>query len=263
MRAGRLLLFVAALAASAGCFGGVFGSYYRACGGDTDCKNGERCLATRGGNVCIDAPGSACTAAPDRCPAGTTCAVDGVCRTTCSVTSALSCVVGQVCSGTVCVGSDPRHDTLAGAGGSGGGMGGVSGGAGSLGGGSGGAGGASAGAGGVGGGTAGSGGVTAGVSGSAGSGGGAGGQVSIVPMTCAQAHDTAGCCGPSPGGTLVSAWYCQGGRLKHTDCGAESDCGWSASLPGYECAFGGGRRRTRAGHTRGRVGRRGCPTRRL
>jgi hypothetical protein len=239
MRGVRLLAVVAGLVVGAGCFGGVFGSDYRACGGDTDCKNGERCLATRGGNVCVDAPGSACTSTPGRCPDGTTCAPDGVCRTTCNVTGGLSCVVGQVCSGAVCVGSDPHHDPGVIASGAGGMTG--AGGAASAEGGMTGAGGAASGAGGAGAGTSGAG---AGAAAGAGGSGASGGQPNTAPTTCGQARGATGCCGPGVMPGHEYAYYCNAGDQAPSavDCTATGyQCEWfkvTPSMSGYGCTVG-------------------------
>lgn len=120
----RLMWFAAAaaIASAAGCFGGVFADDYRTCSSDPDCHNGERCLMTATGAVCVTSQDSRCTSNAS-CPGGTACGADGACRTACDASGSLPCLVGQACTDAVCVGIDPRHDpspSAAGAGGAGG-----------------------------------------------------------------------------------------------------------------------------------------------
>lgn len=157
--------FAVAITLGTGCFGGVFADDYQPCSKDADCHNGERCLMTASGAVCVTYSDSKCTT-KETCPEGTSCASDGACRTTCDAARPLPCLYGQACKDAVCVGTDASHDATAG-----GGVGGMAGGAGAGGGDAGASGGGSAGA--AGGSTGGNG--TGGASASAGAGGVAGG----------------------------------------------------------------------------------------
>ena len=59
---------------------------------------------------------------------------------------------------------------------------------------------------------------------------------SIIPKTCAQAHDGAGCCGPDG-----AEYYCASGSttVKRLDCKAMSmKCGWN-SAKHYDCGSSG------------------------
>lgn len=224
----------AALACAAGCFEGVFADDYRTCSSDPDCQNGERCLMTGTGAVCVTAQDSRCSSNAS-CPTGTACGADGACRTVCDASGAARCLVGQSCKDAVCVGNDARHDPAAGGGDAGsagaggvamGGAGGVAAGAGAGGGvaGTGGSGG-KAGTGSAGsGGKAGTGGATAGSGG-----GGSGGNAN----PCSVAADCEKCCDSS--GTGITAYR----NFVLNACGCDAtvcfaECSGYCAAPAFE-----------------------------
>lgn len=72
-----------------------------------------------------------------------------------------------------------------------------------------------------------------------GGGTGTGGKASgnIIPTSCSQAHDAAGCCGPDG-----KDYYCAAGSTTVTakSCKSGTKCGWSSSKSYYDCVSSGG-----------------------
>src|SRR5450432_3811093 len=75
-----------------------------ACKLDKDCLPGSRCLDTNGSAVCVQSEAAQCgvDAGDSACPDGTVCDSSQACRNACA-----DCHSDQICSGSVCVGTDP------------------------------------------------------------------------------------------------------------------------------------------------------------